>query len=810
MQDLKKLSKLSKLEFLDLSYNDFENDILRLLEFLPSLKSLYLHENKLEGSLSNQDLKNISRLETLDLSKNQLVGNIPSTLGELAWLKGLSLAMNNFNGSMQGLCELKRLEELDLSINSFEGMIPPCLNNMKSLRYIDLSNNKFEGSFAINSLASHSKLEIIALTCDSYKLKLDAENLDHINPLFQLKVLKLSNCNLNKIPQFLLHQHKLRVLDLSQNQLKGMFPAWLLENKTELEVLNLRNNSFAGELYVPIKSMRNLLWIDVSRNDFKGQLQNDFGRILSNSQYVNFSYNNFEGDLPSSVCSTISNLEVLDLSFNNFSGEVPKNLVSCSTNLEYLVLSQNKFRGEIFSTHFNLTGLTDLQLSGNQFTGSLPSAYDILSILNIFDISNNRISGKIPSWFANVYHIGLLDLRNNSFEGEFPCKETLSVEYLDISHNSLSGPLPHCFDNTYLKQLSLEGNNFSGSIPSALLNFSALKVLNLRDNRLFGSIPVSIGNLRHLRALLLGNNHFSGVIPKEVCELDYISIMDLSNNFFSGSTPRCFYNITFGYNKILGDYTTLAEDVLDVSSGSHLRKFNGRFLHFDVFPDFIRGQFEIDFVTKNRHNSYKGDILNFMSGLDLSSNNLTGQIPPELGYLSVHGLNLSHNRFVGSIPISFSNLSQIESLDLSYNGLSGQIPSEIISLGFLEVFNVTHNYLSGKIPDTRQFSTFDESSYRENPLLCGILPLNRNCTETPQYSSPILLSDEADGKWFEVDLTVFYATFVVTYLVILLSFVLVLFINPLWRRRWFRFIERCMYSSYYFVIDIVRKLSAKF
>ncbi|XVF57933.1 hypothetical protein PTKIN_Ptkin07bG0022200 [Pterospermum kingtungense] len=576
-------------------------------------------------------------------------------------------------------------------------MIPPCLNNLKSLRYIDLSHNKFDGSFLISSLANLSNLETIALTCNRNKLKMDTENLDH-NPLFQLKVLKLSDCDLKKIPPFLHHQHQLHAVDLSHNQLSGMFPIWLLENNIKITVLNLRNNSFVGELYVPINSTRNFGWIDVSRNYLYGQLQNDFGRILSNMHYVNLSYNHFEGDVPSlGICSTSSNLE----------------------------------------------------LSDNQVTGSLPTTKK-LDLFDVFDVSNNRMTGEIPSWFADLEHIGVISLRNNSFEGQFPCKETfISVEYLDVSYNSLSGPLPHCFDHTFLKQLNVEGNNFWGSIPSALLKFSELKVLNVRGNRLYGSIPTGIGKLHRLRALLLGNNHLSGLIPKQLCELDYISIMDLSNNNIFGAIPLCFYNIAFGNIKIVGNNLTLAEEVVDRWSPVIEYQYHAQFLHFSIHSDFNHGRFEIDFVTKNRHNSYKGDILNFMTGLDLSCNNLTGKIPLALGNLSsIHALNLSHNRLTGPIPVSFSKLDEIESLDLSYNYLNGEIPSELTNLVRLEVFSVAHNDLSGKIPFMSQFATFDESSYEGNPLLCG-LPLNRSCTNSP--TGAIVPSGQIEGKWFEVD-----------------------------------------------------------
>ena len=86
-----------------------------------------------------------------------------------------------------------------------------------------------------------------------------------------------------------------------------------------------------------------------------------------------------------------------------------------------------------------------------------------------------------------------------------------------------------------------------------------------------------------------------------------------------------------------------------------------------VFDDYKSTE-EVNFITKNLRSSYKDNILNYMSGLDLSCNNLTGEIPLELGKLSsVRALNLSHNQLTGFIPQTFSNLVKLESLDLSYN-----------------------------------------------------------------------------------------------------------------------------------------------
>ncbi|KAL7162242.1 hypothetical protein ACSBR2_042675 [Camellia fascicularis] len=237
--------------------------------------------------------------------------------------------------------------------------------------------------------------------------------------------------------------------------------------------------------------------------------------------------------------------------------------------------------------------------------------------------------------------------------------------------------------------------------------------------------------------------------------------MDLSKNSFTGPIPRCLSSITFG--AIGATNLAFAQTPLNFYSTRHIFYVYENVLHPHVDrvfqiggPDVSYDKVdEIEFVTKSRTNSYRaGSILNFMSGLDLSCNKLTGEIPFELGKLSsVHALNLSHNLLIGPIPKTFSNLTQVESLDLSYNSLSRNIPTDLINPNFLAVFTVAHNNLSGKILDRKaQFGTFEASSYKGNPFLCGP-PLENNCTAIVDlpYSPTTAFLDETKGKWYDID-----------------------------------------------------------
>ncbi|KAF3455688.1 hypothetical protein FNV43_RR00330 [Rhamnella rubrinervis] len=94
-------------------------------------------------------------------------------------------------------------------------------------------------------------------------------------------------------------------------------------------------------------------------------------------------------------------------------------------------------------------------------------------------------------------------------------------------------------------------------------------------------------------------------------------------------------------------------------------------------------------------------MLSQLEQLDLSKNELSGQIPMHLGQCSklLH-LNLRNNRFSGTVPFQIGSLRSLQDLDLSQNFLTGQLPFELGHLQILETFNISHNNFSGSIPST--------------------------------------------------------------------------------------------------------------
>ncbi|KAJ6938174.1 MDIS1-interacting receptor like kinase 2-like [Populus alba x Populus x berolinensis] len=85
--------------------------------------------------------------------------------------------------------------------------------------------------------------------------------------------------------------------------------------------------------------------------------------------------------------------------------------------------------------------------------------------------------------------------------------------------------------------------------------------------------------------------------------------------------------------------------------------------------------------------------------LDLANRDLSGSIPPQISILlQLRYLNLSSNNLAGELPSSLGNLSRLVELDFSSNYLNYSIPPELGNLKNLVTLNLSYNSFSGPNP----------------------------------------------------------------------------------------------------------------
>ncbi|XP_057482764.1 probable leucine-rich repeat receptor-like protein kinase At1g35710 [Actinidia eriantha] len=119
---------------------------------------------------------------------------------------------------------------------------------------------------------------------------------------------------------------------------------------------------------------------------------------------------------------------------------------------------------------------------------------------------------------------------------------------------------------------------------------------------------------------------------------------------------------------------------------------------------------EIGALSKLTHLDLRGNHLQGMLpltlgnltrlvNLDISDNHLTGSIPSSIGHLTnLTNLSLSSNQLVGSILQEIGNLKNLKALYIGRNSLYGPIPSSIGNLTNLTYLKLSSNRLNGSIP----------------------------------------------------------------------------------------------------------------
>ncbi|KAM7489905.1 hypothetical protein LguiB_027389 [Lonicera macranthoides] len=729
------LLELNQLKYLDLSHNSFYmSPIPEFIGSLSKLQHLNLSRSGFVGRVPHQ-LGNLTNLRSLDLGFNFDILTVKNLewLSDLRLLRHLDLSYIDLQkvDLLQSIDRLSFLSSLHLHYCNLPGIISPSLHltNFSSipLSIIDISDNRFTNSSSYNWLFNFSS-SLVDVDMSSNPLGGTIPNA--FGNMTSLESLSLIQCALEgEIPKSFMNLSRLRSLVLSSNNLTGQLPELFqtfFASKNSLEILELSGNKFSGSLpdFTSFSSLRQLL---VYSNKLNGSFPKRFGQS-SPLEYLDLSDNELNGSLPDLTSFPL--LRYLDLTNNKIQGTVPESIRELS-NLKTLDLSFNLLTLEFSSDWTPRFQLDFIKLSnctlGPHFLEWLRSQ----SNFSFLDISSARISDTIPHWFWDLSpKLVHLNFSDNQIHGMLPdlSLKFVKLDQIDLSSNCFKGPIPLLPRN--LSSLNLSKNMFSGSIISlCTIVTEILGFLDFSNNLLSGEVPNCWIDGNNLEILDLANNNFSGKMPASFGFLHRLILLnlllDLSQNKISGNIPQCFDKLYSMIQTESSNKTTYFE--IPMALGHYYQEY--------VLSALVQ---------------WKGKLLEYRSTLELlkcinlSSNNLVGQIPQEL--VSLTGLcflNLSRNNLTGHIIQNISQMKNIEILDLSRNQLSGAIPVDLGSLNFLSILDLSSNNLSGKIPLGTQLQTFNTSVYDGNDKLCGV-PLN----ECPEDESTSVCPSTDHGKGY--------------------------------------------------------------
>ncbi|XP_011075193.1 probably inactive leucine-rich repeat receptor-like protein kinase At5g06940 [Sesamum indicum] len=309
------------------------------------------------------------------------------------------------------------------------------------------------------------------------------------------------------------------------------------------------------------------------------------------------------------------------------------------------------------------------------------------------------------------FFVSSLNLQSLNLSGEISasiCK-LANLAHLNLADNLFNQPIPlHLSECGSLVTLNLSNNLIWGTIPEQISQFKPLQVLDFSRNHVEGKIPESIGSLRQLRVLNLGSNLLSGGVPVVFGNFTELVVLDLSHNPFLVS-------------ELPADIVELGklEQLLLQSSG-----FYG-----EIPADFFKGLNSLTILDLSQNNLTgnlpKIEFLPNLVSFDVSLNKLSGSFPN--GVCEANGLvslSLHTNFFNGSIPNDLINeCTNLERFEVQNNGLSGNFPSWLWSLPKIKLIRAENNRFTGEIPDSISEAAQLEHVQIDNNSFTSTFPL---------------------------------------------------------------------------------------
>ncbi|KAF7824587.1 receptor-like protein EIX2 [Senna tora] len=443
---------------------------------------------------------------------------------------------------------------------------------------------------------------------------------------------------------------------------------------------------------------------------------------------------------PSLASLNFTSLAVIDLGFN-YGLKMKLDWLVNISSLQYIDMSECGLHGRIPLGLGELPNLVSLDLSHNY---NLTASCSQLFIggrwkkIQTLHLSFNKLHGKLPSSLGNITSLTHLDLSYNAVEGGIPSSigKLCNLTYFDLGGNKITGSLPEFLEG-------IESCPSKSPLPN-------LKQFFLYDNQLVGKIPYWLGQLENLEILYLYSNHFAGIISEmhfskltnlKILHLSYNSLtVNVSSNWIPPFQVQYLYMPSCILGPSFPTWLKSQKELINLGfsnasiSGSIPKWFWDIFsnLHtLDLSHNQLQGQLPNPLLMSQME--YLDLSFNLLEGpininenaryelLDLSYNHFSGHIPQNLSE-RCNFFSLSNNHFSGEIPMSIGEMIQVEVIDFSRNNLIGRIPSSLENCSWLYALDLGSNNLFGTIPNSLGQLQRLRTLHLSNNQLSGKLP----------------------------------------------------------------------------------------
>ncbi|KAE8737964.1 hypothetical protein FOCC_FOCC016568 [Frankliniella occidentalis] len=515
--DNEALRAQTQLESLDLSGNNIGNIAPGTFRGLRALRHLDLSVNALR-TVEDDAFEGLDALETLRLRDNNILAVPASALGRLPRLRTLSLDYNRLAVVSADLLRAvsERASDLGLARNVIRELSPAAFRDFTRLRRLDLSANLL--------------------------LALDASALVGLEDT--LEELDLSANKISNVAGGPLALRKLRVLDLSDNQLQGLGRA-PLAGLPALEVLDLSGNpllvpSPTGGTGGILSGLARLRVLDMSRVGMRA-ISADLLHRAADLESVSLAGNALQ-ELPEGAFANLVNLTSVDLSGNQLSN-VRAGAFTGLPALRRLNLSRNKlqaFRGEVLEAPgeggAGASALRELDLSQNQLGYLFPNSFRSHPRLRRLVLNQNKLTFFPGELLAGLRYLEEVNLSGNLLKAvdDMDFARLPRLRELDLTNNQLEALSETAFHNsTQLQMLWLAGNRLERLSERTFEGLCRIELLDLEGN-LLAELPDALferGRVHILDNINLARNLFE-VAPLATLQRQYffLSSVDLSSN----------------------------------------------------------------------------------------------------------------------------------------------------------------------------------------------------------------------------------------------------------------------------------------